>query len=371
MHSNKASGRRKGRPTQGSTKPPLYAALDLGTNNCRLLVAEARGQGFRVIDGYSEIVRLGEGLSATGELQDEAVARTLSALASCKAVIDRHGVKRVRAVATQACRAAANGRSFIDRARAETGLDLKVIPAQEEARLAVLGCHDLFDPEARLALVVDIGGGSTELSWVDVSRVCESGLKGIMATPPLISWASFPLGVVTLSEAFRDHGDLESYPLMVDHARDVLWRYRKGRALCDQFTDREDVHLIGTSGTVTSLAGLHLGLKQYNRSAVDGLWLSRTEADTVRDRLKTMPLELRAAEPCIGPQRADLVLSGCAILEAVWSLWPAGRMRVADRGLREGMLLSLIHSKRRNRRRSRKPRRPAQPHTSEGTPNGG
>lgn len=310
----------------------LYAALDLGTNNCRLLIAAPAGAGaFRVVHGWSQIVRLGEGLSATGRLGDAAMARTMAALAQCAERLAERGVKRVGCVATQACRQALNGQDFLDRVRRETGLDFTIISAEEESQLAVMGCASLIDPDVDRALVVDIGGGSTELSLVDAR------------TPDnrILQWASAPLGVVQLAETIpeRDARD-DWYAHMRAHVRDALAaniRIDAAQALRDG-----RAHMIGTSGTVTSLAGVHMRLPRYQRAKVDGAWMSAQDCIAAAAELRAMPISGRAAHPCIGPDRADLVLPGCAILEAVLDLWPAQRLRVADRGLREGVLLSLM-----------------------------
>jgi exopolyphosphatase/guanosine-5'-triphosphate,3'-diphosphate pyrophosphatase len=323
------------------TAHTVYAAVDLGTNNCRLLVATPTTRAFQVIDSYSRIVRLGEGLSRSGALSEAAMARALEALRVCAEKIKRRGVARLRAVATQACRAATNGADFLARVRAETGLQLELISPHEEARLAVLGCLDLVDPEAEAALIVDVGGGSTEISWVDARAP---------GSPPL-AWHSVPIGVVSLAEmfpeAFRDPAWRRR---MIDVVKDNVGRFSEADHLRDRFAEGK-AHIVGTSGAITSLAGVHLGLPRYLRSRVDGLWMSRDDCERVADRLAAMSPEARAVQPCIGPGRADLVLAGAAILQAVQELWPCPRVRVADRGLREGILLTLMASDRAGRRR--------------------
>ena len=293
MVSSDAPGRKQKRQRRSNRKAPLYAALDLGTNNCRLLVAEARGAHFRIVDGYSQIVRLGEGLTASGRLSDAAMERTIDALTNCKSVMDRHKLAKSRCIATQACRAAENGPEFIERVREEVGMDLRIIPAQEEARLAMLGCHNLFDDDANIVLVVDIGGGSTELAWVDARRAREGGIKGMLSHPPLLAWATFPLGVVTLTETFPEADHEDWFEQMKAHSRKTLSRYRKGRKFRKLFEAGEG-HLIGTSGTVTSLAGVSMGLPKYNRAHVDGAWLERVDAVDVTARLKGQPASMRA-----------------------------------------------------------------------------
>ncbi|MFM8819752.1 MAG: Ppx/GppA phosphatase family protein [Phenylobacterium sp.] len=328
----------------------LYGALDLGTNNCRLLIATPSGRGFRVVDAYSRIVRLGEGLSQTGRLSAPAMDRAIAALKVSAEKIRRRGVTRLKAIATQACRSAQNGAEFIERVAAETGLRLEVISPKEEARLSVAGCASLLDRQMDAALVVDVGGGSTELSWVDMKA------PGARFGRPLIrAWRSIPLGVVTLAELFpEDIGAPEAwFRRMVDCFRGQLAGFAPAEALRPAFAAGR-AHIIGTSGAITSLAGLHLELPRYDRSQVDGIWMTRSECEASAGRLIAMSMEERAAQPCIGPERADLVLAGAAILQAVQELWTCERVRVADRGLREGLLLSMMAGRSRGRsRRSR------------------
>ena len=340
---------------RGRGPDELFAALDLGTNNCRLLVAAPSREGFRVVDAYSRIVRLGEGLSQTGRLQPEAMERALAALRVCADRIRRRGAPKVRAIATQACRSAENGSEFIERVAQETGLRLQIITPREEARLSVAGCVGLFDRETHAALVLDVGGGSTELSWVDLAAA-RGGPGGWRTMPPIRAWMSVPVGVVTLAERFpeRRPGEHDWFRDMVEAIKQPLSAFRHADSIRPVF-EGGGAHLIGTSGAITSLAGLHLGLDRYDRSRVDGLWLTRGECDATARRLLDLDPKLRAAQPCIGPDRADLVLAGAAILQAVQEVWPCERVRVADRGLREGLLLSLM-SRRPPRRRGRKRR---------------
>ena len=342
-------GRERGAGAGGKV---LYGALDLGTNNCRLLIATPNGRGFRVVDAYSRIVRLGEGLSQTGRLSDAAMERALAALRVSAEKVRRRGVSRFKAIATQACRSALNGAEFIERVAAETGLRLEVISPKEEARLSVAGCANLLDRQSDAALVVDVGGGSTELSWVDLKAKGQGPGR-----PSILAWRSIPLGVVTLAEDFpEDPGASEAwFRRMVDCFRDRLADFRDADALRPAF-DAGRAHIIGTSGAITSLAGLHLDLPRYDRSRVDGIWMTRAECEASAGRLIAMSLAERAAQPCIGPERADLVLAGAAILQAVQELWSCDRVRVADRGLREGLLLSMMSS--RGRRRPSGRRRP-------------
>jgi len=323
----------------------VFAALDLGTNNCRLLVATPRGRGFRILDSYSRIVRLGEGLSQNGQLGPAAMERAVGALSVCADRIRRRGASHIRAVATQACRAASNGPQFLAEVEARTGLRLSVISPREEARLAVAGCINLLDLESKAALILDVGGGSTELSWLYL----RGGLE--LRRPPLTAWLSVPIGVVTLAERFPPEvdSDMIGFRAMVETFKAEVKAFGGAGSLGRVFAAGE-AHLIGTSGAITSLAGLHLGLARYDRSRVDGLWMTRAECDAVARRLAALTVRERGAEPCIGPERADLVLAGAAILQAVQEVWPCERVRVADRGLREGLLLSLMAEQRRRAR---------------------
>jgi len=327
---------------------PLYGALDLGTNNCRLLIARPARDGFRVVDSFSRIVRLGEGLSRTGRLDDRAMDRAYDALALCAERVARKGLdaERLTAVATQACRAADNGEEFIERVRRGTGLRLKIIDPSEEASLSVAGCLNLFDPRAEAVLVIDVGGGSTELSWLMRSaRGFES--KG---------WMSAPLGVVTLAERHPEPAnDTEAwYEAMVADVGEHLAAGGPNDDKVRGLFESGRVHMVGTSGAITSLAGIHLGLRRYQRDLVDGLWMTRGDCEAAAARLKSLGPAGRAAESCIGPDRADLVLAGAAILEAVQRAWPCERVRVADRGLREGLLLQRMREDRQKPRRRRR-----------------
>ena len=341
----------------GAPPGPIFAALDLGTNNCRLLIATPTARGFRIIDAFSRIVRLGEGVSESGQLGEAAMERAIGALAVCAEKIGRRGASRVRAVATQACRAATNGPQFVERVARRTGLRLSIITPLEEAQLSVAGCLDLLDHDVRAALVLDVGGGSTELSWLDLT---EPGLE--IAPRRLAHWRlpikaslSTPLGVVTLAERFPESPprDVGCYRAMVEAMKTHILAFPHAEAFRETFTAGH-AHMVGTSGAITSLAGLHLGLTRYDRSRVDGLWMTRGECERVAERLAGLTVAERAAQPCIGADRADLVLAGAAILQAVQEVWPCERVRVADRGLREGLLLSLMSDQRRGRSRRRR-----------------
>jgi exopolyphosphatase/guanosine-5'-triphosphate,3'-diphosphate pyrophosphatase len=312
---------------------PLYGALDLGTNNCRLLLARPDSGGFAVVDAFSRIVRLGEGVSRTGKLSDEAMRRTISAIRVCANKLTWWRVKHARLVATEACRMAANGKEFIDRIADETGLKLEIIDRECEAKLAVSGAAPLIDPSSNRVLVFDIGGGSTELMWLDTSR----------GNYELLNWTSIPAGVVTLSEWFGGRNVTpDDFSRMREHVRPLLQKFcNENRSLNGGPVEAD--HLLGTSGTITTICGIHLGLKRYDRSKVDGSWVASADIGAVNHRLLQMSFTERSASPCIGRERADLVLAGCAILEEIRAVWPTERVRVADRGLREGILAELMH----------------------------
>ncbi|WP_116090832.1 Ppx/GppA phosphatase family protein [Sphingomonas crusticola] len=323
------------RTARASSMRGTYAALDLGTNNCRLLIARPAGDGFVVIDAFSRIVRLGEGLAATGRLSDAAMDRAVAALTICSEKLKRRNVTLVRSVATEACRRAVNGREFVARVLAETGIRLQIITAEQEARLAVTGCHALLEPGTGPALVFDIGGGSTELVLLDG----ESG-----GAPHVGDWFSAPWGVVSLSESEPHIGDSEE-ELRAAYARmraRVAEAFAPFAATLKARGVGDGGRLLGTSGTVTTLASLHLELPNYDRRAVDGLIVPAGSMRGLSQRLAGMSVEERARLACIGNERADLVVAGCAILEVILDLWPAERLSVADRGIREGILRTLM-----------------------------
>jgi exopolyphosphatase/guanosine-5'-triphosphate,3'-diphosphate pyrophosphatase len=322
-----------------------YAALDLGSNNCRLLIAAPCAEGFRILDSFSRIVRLGEGVSQSGQLNDAAMARAIDALVVCAERIHRKGVSRLRAVTTHACRTAANGGTFIAAVEERTGIRLEIIGPREEAGLAAAGCLDLIDRDVKMALVLDVGGGSTELSWVDVALIDSAPARSREPDrhPALSAWLSAPLGVVTLAERFPEPApcDVGHFRRLIEAVRAELARFSGAQEFQPIFRAGQ-AHIIGTSGAITSLAGLYLDLAQYDRSQVDGLWMTRDACEAVAKRLMAHSIAERARLPCVGPDRADLVLAGAAILQAVQELWPSDRVRVADRGLREGLLLSMM-----------------------------
>ncbi|MBI1239196.1 MAG: Ppx/GppA family phosphatase [Alphaproteobacteria bacterium] len=340
-------------PASGGRFRHVFAALDLGTNNCRLLVARAEHEAFTVLDSFSRTVRLGEGLAQNGELSEKAQGRAIEAVKICVQKMRRHGVSRSCAIATAACRAARNGRAFIQRLKRETGIAFEIIAPAEEAKFAVAGCQALIDEAAEGAVVFDIGGGSTELIWLtrDPERP--------RAKPNILKVASVPIGVVTLAERIADHPiEPSAYPALLAGA-DAAFGAVELPTLAELGLIDRPVHLLGTSGTVTTIAGIHLDLPRYDRARVDGAWLPLEEARAIIARVARMTFADRLAFGCIGKDRADLILPGCAIFEAIARRWPTARVRVADRGLREGMLLAMMEKAdgEGRRRRSRGGRR--------------
>ena len=334
---------------KGSDKAPLYAALDLGTNRCRMLIARPDGAQFRIVDSFSKSVQLGVGLESSGKLSRASMARTVQAMRICKQKLKKHGVKRMKLVATEACRRAGNAQDFIRYIKRETGLSLDIIAPEEEARLAVISCAPLVSRKTEQLLVVDIGGGSTELVWIDLSQVePNSRAQAIMALHQgfefaggarVVDWISVPLGVATLREQFSDVADdAACFALM-------SWFFEENLAPFAPYAEeqsREGFQIIGTSGTVTTVAASHLGLRRYDRSKVDGMRMTSDEIDAViRDYLSMGP-EGRRNDPRIGRDRHALIMSGSAILQALLRSWPTDRLSVADRGLREGLLYAQM-----------------------------
>jgi exopolyphosphatase / guanosine-5'-triphosphate,3'-diphosphate pyrophosphatase len=310
----------------------VYAALDLGTNNCRLLIACPTGDGFRVVDSFSRIIRLGEGISATGSISEAAIERAIAALSICSDKIRYRRARRLRLIATEACRAAANADSFRARVAAETGIKLEVIDRETEATLAVIGCSPLLDRRGRGAILFDIGGGSTELVRIERDPTRPD------AAPSIKSWMSIPLGVVSLAEQFGGRNvTTQLYARMVAEVAQYVAPFA-----AEYGSDLRDMHLLGTSGTVTTLAGVFLNLPRYDRRRIDGIWMTDADLTATIQKLLGMSYEDRVNNACISIERADLVLAGCAILDAVRNAFPLPRLRVADRGLREGMLVEMM-----------------------------
>ena len=249
--------------------------------------------------------------------------------------MDRHRVARVRCVATEACRRARNGPDFIRLARRVAGIDLEVLGHDEEARLAMLGCLPLIDPAADRLLMLDIGGGSTEIMWLDRREPADG--REPWPHPVDAAGRRHPVG-----DASAGATDESAYDRMVRLTRSSSWPRPSGCRPRPASQNGPRLQMLGTSGTVTTLAAVHLGLRRYDRRKVDGLSLPFSVIQSVSRMLRELDDAGRAAHPCIGLDRADLVVAGCAILDAVHRCWPVERLQVADRGLREGILNALM-----------------------------
>ncbi len=315
-----------------------YAVIDLGTNSCRLVIATPTTTSFRVVETYSKVVRLGEGIIQDNNLAPKAMRRTIQALKVCRGVIDEYmPITALRFVATAACRRAQNVAQFVEMARREAGIELEVISSKEEARLSVVGCLPLLIRKIKRVLVFDIGGGSTQIS---LARVTDSGKTFIEG------FVSLPYGVVTISEAFAGHemSTLE-YSTVVERTQVILQEFEDKYHIRQAIANQE-IQVIGTSGTVTVIGAVHLRLPRYNRSAVDGIAISAPDIEYTINKIKTMGVEGRCKHPCIGRSKSDLTIAGCAVIEALMTFWPISEITVADRGIREGILLDMMHAKR-------------------------
>ena len=329
----KLYGKRRFSAFKDKSAVPVFAAIDLGTTNCRLLIATPTPTGFAVKETFSRITRLGEGLVSNGILSERAIKRTIFALKLCVKKLEKYKTVKARFVATEACRRAKNGAEFIARVKKETGLNLEIISFEEECRLGVVGCVPLINRNIRHALVFDIGGGSTEVSWAKIDENNQAGIEGVL---------SFPLGVITVSEAFTGKGlSSAAYRAVVKKVLSYLQPFEDRFGIL-KVIEQGDVQMIAMSGTVTTIGAFHLGLPVYNRAVVDGLALSYEDLGRAKRKLEKLPYEQKEAHPCIGPQRADLSLPGCAILQGICEMWPIGEVTIADRGLREGIVLDLI-----------------------------
>ncbi len=321
-------------------KPDLtgrnYAAIDLGTNSCRLVIASPTPSSFRIVETFSKVTRLGEGIINDNELSRPAIRRTISALKVCAGVLEEYApIYRSRFVATAACRRAKNCPEFIAAVKRETGLNIEIISSKEEARLAVVGCIPLLNRHIKRALIFDIGGGSTEISLARVTNSGKTFIEGFV---------SLPYGVVTVSEAFPGNEMTElAYDTIVERTQDILKDFEEKFKIKEAIRNQE-IQIIGTSGTVTVLGAVHLNLSRYNRSAVDGLSISITDLEKTIAKIKRLGSEGRSKHPCIGSQKSDLTMAGCAIIESLLKYWPISEVTVADRGIREGILLDLIHN---------------------------
>lgn len=333
-------------------QPPVYAAIDLGTISCRLVIATPTPSSFRIVETFSKITRLGEGIINNNELSRPAIKRTLGALKVCAGVLAEYApIVKSRFVATAACRRAVNCSQFIELVKRETGLNLEIISSKEESRLSVAGCIPLLARNIKRTLVFDIGGGSTEIS---LARTTNSGNTFIEG------YVSLPYGVVTISEAFpeQDMTDL-AYDTIVERTHEILSGFEEKYQIREAIA-KQEIQVIGTSGTATVLGAVHLNLPRYNRSAVDGISISKQDIQRVICKIKRLGDEGRKKHPCIGAQKSELTMAGCAIIEALCSFWPISEITVADRGIREGILLDMMHtrSKSANSKRRRRNRHP-------------
>ncbi len=326
-----------------------YAAIDLGTNSCRLVIATPTPSSFRIVETFSKITRLGEGIINNNELSHTAIRRTINALRVCAGVLEEYQpIVKARYVATAACRRAKNCRYFMDLVKKETGLNIEIISPQEESRLAVVGCVPLLNRNIKRALVFDIGGGSTEVSLARMSNSGRTIIEGFV---------SLPYGVVTVSEAFPEHDMTDlAYNTIIDRTHKILAEFEEKYHISEEIKNQK-IQVLGTSGTVTVLGAIHLNLSRYNRSAVDGLALSAQDVDKTISKIKRMGDEGRKKHACIGMQKADLTIAGCAIIEGLMSFWNISEITIADRGIREGILLDLMHSDRKDKKYGKKFRR--------------
>ncbi len=335
---------KKSRQHRRRRKPQYFGAIDLGTNNCRLLIAKSMPDGFKVVDSYSKVVRLGAGLSSTGMLSDKSMNMAVDAIGVCAAKMKRKSVRRWRCIATQACRAAENGDAFLSRVKKETGLAFETISPRVEARLSVMGVLNIIDMNKDVALVIDIGGGSTELSWVDVRKLCANKETARLHRPPISAWVSLPIGVVNLSEMYPENNEDRAawYSAMKAHVLAEIKKQDRDKQFTNTFKEGRG-HMVGTSGTVTSLASVLMELPFYQRDKIDGIWVDGPALLETASNLAMMSYRERQLVPCIGEDRASMITAGCAILEVVTELWPTQKIRVADRGLREGLLMGLMN----------------------------
>lgn len=323
-----------------------YAAIDLGTNSCRLVIATPTPSSFRIVETFSKITRLGEGIINNNELSHTAIRRTINALKVCAGVLEEYApIVKARYVATAACRRAKNCRYFLDLVKKETGLTIETISSQEESRLAVVGCIPLLNRHIKRALVFDIGGGSTEVSLARMSNSGRTVTEG---------YVSLPYGVVTVSEAFPDHEMTDlAYNTIIERTHKILAEFEEKYHISEAIANQE-IQVLGTSGTVTVLGAVHLNLPRYNRSAVDGLALSAQDVERTIAKIKRMGDEGRRKHACIGMQKADLTIAGCAIIEGLLSFWPISEITIADRGIREGILLDMMHADRKQRKNKKR-----------------
>lgn len=324
----------KQHPKKAYSLRQTFAAIDLGTNSCRLLVGRYDGV-LKIVDSYSKVVRLGENLGQTNLLCEEAIERSLKTLKICVEKVKNNDVTHIRAVATEACRRAMNTSILLDRAKNDLDLTIEVISNEEEALLALTGCSGAFQGNIPYGIVFDIGGGSTEIMWVAIKE----GIPNF----DVMDWISLPFGVVTLSDAY---GAYSTSPRIYDQIRkkikEKLIPFSEKNKIQNYIHARQ-VQMVGTSGTGTTLAAIHLKLQRYDRYLIDGIYLRGSEIRSITQSILHMTPKQRNSHPCIGVGRSDLAITGAAILEGICDTWTLPWIRVADRGVREGILMSLIH----------------------------
>lgn len=307
------------------------ATIDLGTNTVRLLVVDlARDGSWRTVDHHQRVTRLGEGLTATGVLGTAPMKRTAEVVAEYVERALTAGARDVRIVATSAVRDAANGRAFAAMVGRATGRRVEVVSGEEEARLTVLGVQHALPSLTGTIVAFDIGGGSTE--YIRASNGAVAGA------------VSLRLGVVPLTERFPFTGgvDWHAYALLARHVAERL-EHEVPVALVESPVD----HLVGTAGTVTTLAALDLGLAAYDAGRVQGHRLTRASVDALLERLGALSVAERAALPCLEPGRADLIIPGIAIVAATMDRFRRDTLVVSDWGLREGIVADLATHPRR------------------------
>jgi exopolyphosphatase / guanosine-5'-triphosphate,3'-diphosphate pyrophosphatase len=300
------------------------AAIDIGSNSVRLMVAEARAGGdYRILDDHKETTRLAHGLSSTGLLTAEAIAHSLAALRRMKTIVDGYGVERLEVIATSAVREAHNGPEFIRLVKEQLGLTVEIIPTTEEGRLSFLSAARQFDLSDANAVLVDLGGGSAELVFA---------AKGIIE-----EIHSLPIGAVRMTEAFLTHdpptkGDLQQFRKHLDSAL----RETAGEP---DFTP----HLmVGAGGTFTALANISMRQKKLSTQNVAGYEMNRGEVRHILEHLGHMPLEARRNVAGLNPDRADIIFAGLFVIERLMKWLNVNRLLIHDRGVRDGLLLKMI-----------------------------
>jgi exopolyphosphatase/guanosine-5'-triphosphate,3'-diphosphate pyrophosphatase len=318
----------------------------------------------KVIDSFAKIISLGEGIKQTGVLSEEAIERTIVALRACKKKLDSHRIYKMRAVATEACRQASNTKSLIERVNSEIGVDLEVISPQEEARLVLKGCSGVISDEKNYGILMDIGGGSTEVVWLKIN-------KGMTRpTISVIDSISLPFGVVTISDTYtHSKNNQEIYTVLRKNILSTIDTFMKKNNIRTNFS-KGDVQVITSSGTTTTLGSLTLGLSTYDRSSVDGKDFSSKKIVEVGEELLSRYLSSTPTTVKLGKEknfitnkffdhvldksseefkifaynRMGLLAAGVVIINSILESIGDCLVRIADRGVREGILYDLMDS---------------------------